>query len=1191
MPGIGVLGTLRVAVGGRAAEVAGRRDRGLLALLAARCGAAVAAERLVDELWGDDAPPSAAASLQVAVSRLRAVLEPGRKPRAPAAVLVSTERGYALRLPDGALDAQVFARTLAEGHALLPTDPAAALAALDAALALWRGDAYADFPDLAALREDADRLDELRLLAAESRLDALTALGRHGEAAADAESLVRRHPFRERFTELLVLSLYRGGRQADALAALRAARARLAEELGVEPSPALRRLERDVLEHATHLADGMSSAARTRDAVPVPAPAETTPPHDVPSDLPTARTRTADSGEPAARAAAPLPPPLPALVGRDAQLAALHRALDDAAAARGGVVIVSGEPGIGKTHLVAEFARRATAKGVRTVWGRCHEADPAPAFWPWTEVLRAVQSPARAGASGPSLLGREARGRGLDLDLDPATAPLRVYEETTRHLLAVAGEQPLVVVLEDLHWADPSSLHLLQYAAEPLAHTPVLLVATLRDTERRENTALDACLAAVARTHPVRLPLEGLGPADTRTLVSRVVGADIDDATAAAVYRRVAGNPFFTRELARLMTGHTAAGPTRTADRVSGGPASDPDGTDTCGQPGTVAPGIGWEIPDGVRDVVRRRLAPLPTDARTVLQAAAAFGRDFGADLLIPVAGLDLAAVADALDTATGHGLLDEVPSPPGHYRFTHALVRETVYEDLGPARRRALHGRIGTALEARLGDAPDRAAEIAHHLLLGAQLDPALTERAILRCVAAARHADEQFAYDEAGALWRRAADIVAASPETPPALRFDILHGLGVALRRTGDLAGSREVLRAALTLARDVGEPADMAAAAVAFGGPELWNWREYAEVDHDVIAVLEHCRAALPDGDLHAQVTAGLAVELVYTWDGERADRLSLEAVRQARAGGDPQTLGFALSCRFLAIWRPGTAVERLAIAEELATAAQATGSPHTGLVARFLRACALLELGRTDEADADIARCEDLAAGQGQTSAAVQLAWWHCMRHIMAGRAADARAGIPGANRLHRQTTVAGPDECEGTLRAESATAAGTLADELPALADLARRSRQPVFRAVIARAALAAGDHALAAELVPEATDPTVSGTWSSLALDCLRTEVLAGLGRTAELPACIGVLAPHADAIALYGSIDMLGSVRHFLGIATAALGDSAAAAAHFTAAAACNDRIGARLWADRSRARLAALRDDGRRVPRGGS
>lgn len=1187
MPGIGVLGTLRVNVGGRAAEVAGRRDRGLLALLTVRCGAAVAAERLVDELWGDDAPPTAAASLQVAVSRLRAVLEPGRKPRAPAAVLVSTERGYALRLPDGALDAQVFARTLAEGHALLPTDPAAALAALDAALGLWRGDAYADFPDLAALREDADRLDELRLLAAESRLDALTALGRHGEAAADAESLVRRHPFRERFTELLVLSLYRGGRQADALAALRAARARLADELGVEPSPALRRLERDVLDHATRLADGTSSAARIRDGVP--APAEKTPPNGTPSDRPAARTRTPGSRELASRAATTRPP----LVGRDAQLTALHRALDDAAAARGGVVIVSGEPGIGKTHLVAEFARRATAEGVRTVWGRCHEADPAPAFWPWTEVLRAVQPSAPAGTSGPSLLGREARGRGLGagLDLDPATAPLRVYEETTRHLLAVAGEQPLVVVLEDLHWADPSSLHLLQYAAEPLAHTPVLLVATLRDTERRENTALDACLAAVARTHPVRLPLEGLGPADTRTLLSRVVGADIDDATAAAVYRRVAGNPFFTRELARLMTGHTAAERTRMADHVSGGPASDPDGTGTCGQPGTVVPCTGWEIPDGVRDVVRRRLAPLPPDARTVLQAAAAFGRDFGADLLIPVTGLDVAAVADALDTATGHGLLDEVPSPPGHYRFTHALVRETVYEDLGPARRRALHGRIGTALDARLGDAPDRAAEIAHHLLLGAQLDPALTERAILRCVAAARYADEQFAYDEAGALWRHAADIVATWPETPPDLRFDILHGLGVALRRTGDLAGSREVLRAALTLARDVGEPADMAAAAVAFGGPELWNWREYAEVDHEVIAVLEHCRAALPDGDLHAQVTAGLAVELVYTWDGERADRLSLEAVRQARAGGDPQTLGFALSCRFLAIWRPGTAVERLAIAEELATAAQATGSPHTGLVARFLRACALLELGRTDEADADIARCEDLAAGQGQTSAAVQLAWWHCMRHVMAGRTADARAGIPGANRLHRQTTVAGPDECEGTLRAESATAAGTLADELPALADLARRSRQPVFRAVIARAALAAGDHALAAELVPGATDPAASGTWSSLALDCLRTEVLAGLGRTAELPACIALLAPHAEAIALYGSIDTLGSVRHFLGIAAAALGDTATAAAHFTAAAACNDRIGARMWADRSRACLAALRDDGLRVPRGRS
>ena len=183
------------------------------------------------------------------------------------------------------------------------------------------------------------------------------------------------------------------------------------------------------------------------------------------------------------------------------------------------------------------------------------------------------------------------------------------------------------------------------------------------------------------------------------------------------------------------------------------------------------------------------------------------------------------------------------------------------------------------------------------------------------------------------------------------------------------------------------------------------------------------------------------------------------------------------------------------------------------------------------------------------------------------------------AAIPAAADLHRRTTVAGPDECEGTLRAEVATSAGRLAVELPALVELARRSRQPVFHAVIARAALAVGDHVLAAELLPPEPSSTAAGNWSSLALDCLRTEVLAGLGRTAELRRCVARLAPHADAIAVYGSIDTLGSVRHFLGCAAEALGDHAAAVEHFTEAVAVNTRVGVIPWRDRARERLARL------------
>lgn len=1109
---IAVLGALRVEVDGREVEVAGRRERNLLALLAARRGGAVSAAALIEGLWGDGAPASAAGSLQVAVSRLRSVLEPGRLPRAAGTVLVSTDRGYELRLPVGSLDAEVFGTRL-DGFARLPADDAqGALVALDAALGLWRGDAYADFLELAPVREDAARLEDLRLLAAETRLGTLAALGRHAEVAADAEPLVRRHPFRERLTELLALALYRTGRQADALAQLRLARGRLADELGVDPSPALRRLEADVLGHAGHL-----SAASVR-RVPAGAPR-------------VARTVR--------------------VFGRSTQLAFLDAAIADVAQDRGALVIVAGEPGIGKTHLVGEFARRAAGAGVRTVWGRCHEAVPATAFWPWTEVLRAVHDEFAVADPLPPLLARGAPDRGIDLD--PATAPLRVYDQVTRYLGEASRDRPLAIVLEDLHWADPSSLHLLRYAADELVRGPVLLVVTLRDTDGRADPALAACLADLARAHPVRLALEGLGPADTRALIGQVTGADVDDATADAVFRRAGGNPFFTRELARLMTGDARTG---------------------------LAAG---EVPDGVRDVVRRRVATLPESARVLLQAAAVVGRDFGADLLVPLSRLDVDTVADALDAAAAHGILDEVTSRPGTYRFTHDLVRDTMYGDLGPARRLRLHAGVGTALDRSSQAGGEQSAEVAHHLLLGAALDPTLTARAVRHCVAAATRAGEQFAYQEACDLWQRAADAAERGPDVDARARFAVWCGLGVARRRTGDLSGSREALRAAIELARALGDAELLAGAAVEFGGPELWNWRDYAEVDHHVVAVLEQCRDALPAGDLRVRVTASLAVELVYTWDAARADALSGEAVVDARRGDDPRTLCFALGCRFLAIWRPGTAPERLALAQELASAAGAADSPHTELMAHFLRACALLELGRTDDADADIVRCEALAAGQRHTSAAVQLAWWRCMRRIMAGAHEDANAAIPAAADLHRRTTVAGRDECEGTLRAEVATAAGALAAELPALAELARRSRQPIFRAVIARAALAAGERELAAELLPAEPSPTAAGNWASLALECLRTEVLAGLGRADELRRSMTRLTPHADAIAVYGSIDTLGSVHHFLGCAAQSLGDRAAAAAHFTRSVAINARVGVVPWHHRSLERLALLVGEG--------
>ncbi|GAA3377899.1 hypothetical protein GCM10020367_55390 [Streptomyces sannanensis] len=565
---LGVLGPLSIRVCGGSVEIPGRRERQLLAVLTAARGTAVSADRLVDELWDGDPPPTATSGLQVCVSRLRALLEPGRRPRTASSVIITTDGGYELRIPGHAVDADRFTATVERATWLAADgDPATALTDVEAGLAEWRGRAYGDLGDLPTVREEADRLAELRLLACEARLDALLALGRHTAVVPDAELLVRQNPFRERFTNLLVRALCGSGRQADALAALRRTQVQLADELGVDPSPVLRALERDVLDQAPHLFGP---------AITHTSPAPVRPPV-------TERT------------AAPIPAPAPvdpvSIIGRRPQLAALDDALADTAAGGGTMALISGEPGIGKTALAAELARRADALGMRTVWGRCHEGDAAPAFWPWTAVVRATLDPGEPIPREllPLLPESSAQASARGTDFDPTSSSLRVYEAVVRLLARASARTPLVVILDDIHWADASSLHLLGYAAEALAVHPVLIAATARDAEPDGDAALDSCLASLARSHPVRLPLTGLDRDETRELLQRTVGTGIDTSTADAVHDRADGNPFYARELARLLGTDPAV-------------AGDLDRAD---------------IPIGVRCVVRRRLTRLPETTLT----------------------------------------------------------------------------------------------------------------------------------------------------------------------------------------------------------------------------------------------------------------------------------------------------------------------------------------------------------------------------------------------------------------------------------------------------------------------------------------------------------------------------------------------------------------------------------------------
>ncbi|NUP32950.1 MAG: AAA family ATPase [Streptomycetaceae bacterium] len=855
-------------------------------------------------------------------------------------------------------------------------------------------------------------------------------------------------------------------------------------------------------------------------------------------------------------------------IGRHPQRSALAQALAETRAGHGALVVISGEPGIGKTRLLAELERLAGEVGVRVLRGRCPETDAAPAFWPWHAVLRNISAatptptpvptptpmpmPAPVHVPPPPVLGPLPGDPSADaVGFASASAPLRVYESVTHALITdAAANGPVAVVLDDIHWADPSSLHLLGYAAEMLAGQPVLLAVTLRDNHARSDSALDACLATLARLHPLRLRLSGLDPAEIGELLRQSVRTDIDGATANLIHARADGNPFYARELARLLG--------RDADFDLHSSA----------------------IPDGVRDVVRRRVGLISETTRTLLRLASVVGRDVDVDLLAAVSGTPVDDLVDACDAAVAHGLLEETGL--ARYRFTHALVRETLYDDLGAGRRGRMHGDIGAVLEAWLPEHPELLDSVAYHLAFGSALRPALVGSAARHGIAAARQAGLQYAYDDACARWERTADLVAGRRGVDPRVRFDVMHGLGVARRRVGDLAGAKRALGEAIRLARELADIELVALAAIAVGGTELWNWREYTEVDHEVIAVLEQCRTELPPGPLRCRATAGLAVELVFTWDAERSDALATEAVAEARELGDPETLAYALGCHYLATWFPGTAAARLATTEELTDLAVASGHADVELVARFFRGIVLLELGRVAESDEQRAACAVLVARLRRSSSAIQMQWWDFLRMHMAGRTADLAAILPAAVRQHRATTLVGHAECEGNALSQVAELEGNLAGVLPQLIELVKGSPYPAFHAQVARAALLAGRPDLAARHLPPASPPTFAGSWQSLATDCLRVEVLAGLGRIDEVRAAMDRIRPHADGPAVYGSIAYLGSVRYFLGLGAAACGDRAQAIRELGAAVAANAACGALPWQARSERKLAELVDD---------
>ncbi|MEU4633918.1 BTAD domain-containing putative transcriptional regulator [Micromonospora chalcea] len=988
-----VLGPPGIDRDGRGVPLGGPKQRALLALFLLRPNRFVAADWLVEALWDGRPPASAHTTLRTYVAGLRRAVEPERSHREPARVLRSRPRGYELRVEDDAVDAIRFGRLVDRAaDTLAAGQPAAAERTYAEALALWRGEPLAGVGELNAVRPEVARLTELRLTAEEGRLTAAVAAGRHAPLLAELRRFVSANPLREGARAQLMLALSRSGRQTEALAAFDEGRRVLAAEYGLDPGEQMRAAHRLILEQAVPAQPGPSAVAGrqvVRAAGPAPAPAEPEP-------------------GPAAES----------LVGRGAELALLRETLDAATRRGGRVLAVVGEAGIGKTSLAAALGDRAAAGGVPVVWGRCPDVGQAPPFWLWNQVVRALAAMPDAGATGSaSRLGGfaagslpgPAEGGGLD-----PTARFQVYEAASGLVHSAARRHGLLVVLDDLHAADPDSLLLLRYLSAGLSTSRALVVATLRPYDN--DPALVATVAELARGRDFgQLRLAGLDASSVATLVRRRTGVAPPEPVVARLVTRTGGNPFFLTELLRSRTDAAADA----------------------------------ELPPSIRDTVRLRLVGLPEPARRCLDLLSVAGHDLDLQVMAAALRTTAPALAEALAPAYTAALVTE--AGPGTVTFRHPLIAEVTYAELVPPRRAALHARLARAYERAAGVAP---AELARHY--GQAIGLGHGEDHLRWSLRAADDATRRVAYEDAlGHLERAAHRLAPAAQTSPDAASTE----LTVQLRRAALLqmtvgVGSDAVdqvcarARELLTL---VGPDTDLRHALWALG--ELAANRAEFAICADLAGRL--VRSA-DDGSGLIAVAGEYLLGAVGYFTGRQAEaerRLSagierLRAVDRAllrrEVGRRP-----VLACHnFRALVRsmrgdPAGARADIADAEALA---EELDDPYGRANAALYAAWLAMQEHDVDAADAAGRRCRDIGRSTGlphMTATGAYFLEWAAARAGDHGRLDAMRAAADGFYRpgLRSTRTITCAAMAEAYLTAGRAETAATLAEEGLAVAD------------------------------------------------------------------------------------------------------------------------------------------------------
>ena len=1100
-----VLGPIEALDDGRPIALGGSRQRALLALLLLHPNEAVSSDRLIDDLWGESPPGTPAKTLQVSVSRLRKALGDD--------VIVTRDHGYELRLDQDRLDSRRFEGLVANGGAELGAGrPREAAARLGEALVLWRGPPLADVAYEPFAQAEIARLDELHVAAREQLIEAELALGRHADVVGQLEALIAEHPYRERLRGQLMLALYRADRQADALQAYQDARKALVDELGIEPAERLRELERAILAQDPALAFDPGSVA------------------------------DAGTGEPSRGV----------FVGRERELAACVDALDAALAGHGRLVLVSGEPGIGKSRLTDELANRARARGAAVLVGRCWEAGGAPAYWPWVQSLRAYIEGVEPEAlrdqlgSGAGELGQllpDLRTLVSDLPqprvVESEGARFRLFDAVSSFLSAAGEETPVVLVLDDLHVADEPSLLMLRFVARTVTSSRLLVVGAFRDVDPAIRSPLESTLAELVREpQATRISLAGLDESHLAEYIEAATGIEPAPDVVSTIHDETEGNPLFMTEVVRLLD---AEGRIAQAD----------------GRP---------PIPAGIRAVIGERVGRLSEGCQELLVAASVMGREFGLDALARWGERGQDDVLEILDEALSERIVGEVPGTPGRLRFGHALIRDTLYDELAPARRLRLHHEVGEALEAAYArDVEPHLAELTEHFAAAA---PVGTEdKALDYARRAGDRAAAQLAYEEASRLYEVALRF-AGDDEG----RCELLLALGDVRGRAGETLGSKRAFREAADLAGRVGLPEELGRAALGYGGRYIW---EASRNDPSYVPMLERALAALGDGDsaLRARVGARLAGgPLRASSQAERRRALSEASLAMARRLGDPGTLAYALSGYNAANHAPSFVERQVELATELIEVGREAGDLERASEGYEHRCAAMLELGDMARARADLSAMADLADQLRQPAQRWFVAAYEAFLALLTGDFAEAE-------RLMTEARGMGERAMEWSARIAYRLQLYTLRREQGRVGEvehLVRASAEdyptyPLWRCVLPRMAAELGDTAAAREGI----DALAPDDFASLPIDedwlagmTLLAETVLATGASEYAPTLHRLLLPYEDHVAVaYGQFST-GSVARYLGLLATATDRWEDARAHFETALEVNGRIGARPW-----------------------